>query len=127
VAAEIAPVRRLAGGQSHCERNTEESDRAQRRGPPAHGHAPAGHPGEKVANARTAPDQRRHHECREGRAEKRRKWVGPPTPFFTTSPAATNGNIHAHETTYANTPKDASGERLIAPAIRSSVLVTPGV
>jgi hypothetical protein len=53
------------------------------------------------------------------------KWVGQPTPFFTTSPAATNGNAHAHESVYAKTTKEASGERLTALAIGSSLLVTP--
>ena len=48
-------------------------------------------------------------------------------PFFTTSPAATNGSIHAHDTAYATTTKDASRVRLITPAIGSSVLVRPGV
>jgi len=42
-----------------------EAERAQGRGPPAQGHAPAGHPGEQVANTRATPDRRRHHECRE--------------------------------------------------------------
>ena len=83
-------------------------------------------PDEKVANACTTPDQRRHHECREGRAESAGKWVGQPAPFLTTSPAATNGNIHAHDTAYARTTKDASGERLITPAIGSSVPGAPG-
>ena len=115
VAAEVAPAGQLAGGRRNCERNSEESERAQRRGPPAQGHAPAGHPGEKVANAFATPDQRRHDERGEGRAEKRGEVRRPTHALFTTSPAATNGNAHAHETAYANTTKDASGERLIAP------------
>ena len=49
------------------------------------------------------------------------------TPFLTTSPAATNGNAHAHESAYAKTTKEASGERLIALAIGSSLLITPGL
>src|SRR5213078_371073 len=48
------------------------------------------------------------------------KWVGQPAPFFTTSPVATNGNAHAHETAYAKTTKDTSGERLMAPVIGSA-------
>src|SRR5450759_2385902 len=52
------------------------------------------------------------------------KWVGQPTPFFTTSPAATNGNAHAHESAYAKTTNEASGERLTPLAIGSSLLVT---
>ena len=82
VAAEVAPARQLADGRSNCERNSEESERAQRRGPPAQWHAPAGHPGEKVANARTTPDDRRHRECCEGRAEKRGKIRRPTDTLF---------------------------------------------
>src|SRR6202022_3497341 len=47
------------------------------------------------------------------------KLVGQPIPCFTTSPAATNGNVHAHETAYAKATKTASGQNLIvSPRIR---------
>jgi hypothetical protein len=49
------------------------------------------------------------------------KWVGHPTPFSTTSPPATSGNIHAHETAYAKATKDASGQSVFAPVFGASV------
>src|SRR3954468_13357649 len=59
------------------------------------------------------------------------KIVGQPSPLSIRSPAATNGNAHAHETAYASTTKDASAANRAVPALGSGGLAPsaplPGV
>jgi hypothetical protein len=73
------------------------------------------HPGEQVANTRATPDQRRHHECGESRAGQGGEIRRPTDALFDHVASGHERKRPPHETAYANTTKDASGQRLITP------------